>query len=208
MSRSELVIGTDFRKLTEKTVAVVGVGGTGCAVAQLLSRLPLKKLILIDGDFVEESNLERQFLFSKKDVGKRKVDVAAEKLRSFCEIAAVADFFTEKTSLSADLIIDCTDNLESRTAIDAFSKSQKVPWIYTGAVGSIGAVKFVSLSESISKILGEGDSCCAVGVLHTLPSLVASWAVSLVVAYLTKGVCEQKLIRVNLETNDVWKISV
>jgi molybdopterin/thiamine biosynthesis adenylyltransferase len=208
MSRSELVIGKNFRKLAEKKVAVIGIGGTGCAVAQLLSRVPLQKMVLIDGDFIEDSNLERQFLFSKDDVGKMKVAVVAEKLHSFCDIDVIADFFSEKMSLSVDLIIDCTDNLKNRLAINSYSKSRNIPWIYTGAVGSIGAIKFVSTSESISKILGEGESCCAIGVLHTLPSLVASWAVSFAVTYLTTETCESKLIRINLESNDVWKIVV
>lgn len=207
MSRSELVIGKEFGKLKEKSIAVIGVGGTGCIVIQLLSRLPFKKIHIIDGDFVEESNLERQFLYTHKDVGRRKVDVAKEKLDAE-HICAHSFFANEENIPIVDLIIDCTDNIESRKSIDAFCRKNNIPWIYTGAVGLIGAIYFVAVGKNVVNILKEGDACCAVGVLNTLVSLVGSWAVSLAVQYLTVGRTEEKMIRINLETNEVWKITV
>lgn len=209
MSRSELVIGKDFGKLKEKTVVVIGVGGTGCAVVQLLSKINLKKLIIMDGDYIEESNLERQFLYSSKDIGKRKVDVVVEKLDAVCSIDAIPNFATAENIPLADLIIDCTDNAESRLAIDSFCRSKNIPWIYTGAVGAIGAVYFVHpTSKPVDVFIKDGESCCAVGVLNSLVSIVGSWAVSIAITYLTTGKYEDKLIRFNLNQNEVWKLSI
>ena len=206
MSRSELVIGKDFKHLKEKIVVVIGAGGTGCSVIQLLSRLPLKEIIVMDGDFVEESNLERQFLYKKEDIGKRKADII-EKIQSHSTLKALPEFANEKNIPKADLIIDCTDNIESRKKINTFCNEHTTPWIYTGAVGTIGSVLFVNPGKTpVEKVFGDGESCCAIGVLHTLPAIVGAYAVTEAVRFLTTKKYSNTLFRINLSQHKHWQI--
>ena len=86
-------------------------------VAQLLSKYPID-LVVMDGDFVEESNLERQVLFDYSDVGKLKVNVAKAKLG----VEVIPEFLDENNIPEADLLIDCTDNFETRKIINDNAK--------------------------------------------------------------------------------------
>ena len=135
MSRSKIILGDGYDRIKDKTIAIVGVGGTGSTVAQLLSRMNPKKLILIDGDTVEEINLERQILYYKEDIGKKKTEAAKERLKDFCAIESRAERLTESNINfeNSDLVIDCTDNIETRQLINNYCHKKKINWIYTGS---------------------------------------------------------------------------
>ena len=221
--RSRIILKEGYETLRDKTVVIIGLGGTGSTAAQLLSRYPLKKLILVDHDNIEHTNLERQVLYSKKDVGKRKAAVAKSRLNGFCEIAAIAMDFEmlindkskdKSRSLpisKADLIIDCTDNDPTRSAINRFCIEHKIPWIYTGAVGRIGAVFFISPKGPCFECFSSGKSgerCSNVGVLNSTVSMVGSLAASMAIDFLALERIEEDMIRINLDTNSWSKIKV
>ncbi len=110
-------------------IVVVGCGTTGNAIIPLLKG----NLILIDRDIVEERNLSRQGLFTKKDISKPKAELLAKK---FSATSKVLDLdYTNVSLLKADIVIDCTDNLETRFLINEYCSKQNIPWIYTGIVG-------------------------------------------------------------------------
>lgn len=202
--RNEKILGKG--SLKGKSVVIVGVGGTGCAVAQLLSRLGLK-LILIDRDLVEETNIERQILFNKSDIGKPKVTAAKERLGN--AEARFEDVNHQTIDLDADLVIDCTDNIETRLLINDYCKKKGIPWIYTGAVGRIGAVYFnKNACFSCFNKSNYGQTCSEVGVLNTTVSLVGSIAAAIAVDYLALGKVEEDLIRINMENNALEKIKI
>ena len=137
------------RKLAEASVVIVGCGALGSSVAELLARAGVGNLKIIDRDFVELSNLSRQALFDTQDAEQvlPKAEAARRKLaRINPEIAVqsvVADL-TPKNVLpllrDADVIVDGTDNVETRYLLNDAAIELELPWIYGGAVGSRGMV--------------------------------------------------------------------
>jgi molybdopterin-synthase adenylyltransferase len=128
-------------------VAVVGCGALGGAQAEILARAGTGFLRVIDRDYVEISNLQRQFLFDEADAaeGLPKAVAAARRLgaaNSLIEIEPIVDDLTPSNASGllgdVDLILDGTDNFETRYLINDLAVSRGIPWIYGAAVGSYG----------------------------------------------------------------------
>lgn len=135
-------------RLAEARVAIVGVGATGAAAASLLARAGVGSLRLIDRDFVEPSNLQRQILFDEDDARDilPKAEAARRKVLRFNSSirveAAVADLTPGNASEllgGVDLLLDATDNFEARYLLNDFAVSNGVPWIYSAALGATAA---------------------------------------------------------------------
>jgi molybdopterin-synthase adenylyltransferase len=121
-------------------IALIGVGGTGCALLPLLCALPVDGITLIDGDTVEARNLERQLLFAKEDVGKPKVHCAAARQRPLANgIELHPEFRFVDASNCSDLlqghqlVADCTDDLALRDLIQDCCRTLHIPLV-SGAV--------------------------------------------------------------------------
>jgi len=128
------------------TVTVVGVGGLGSAVVPLLAAQGVGKLILVDGDRVELSNLPRQTLFGTNDVGTWKADLAGQRAKMLSPDAQV-EVHTERLTmknvgllLRSAMVIDCTDNFETQYLLDAATGKHDVPMVWGAAEGYIGQV--------------------------------------------------------------------
>jgi len=142
-------------------IAIIGCGTTGNQIIPLLHG----ELFLIDRDIVEEKNLSRQKLFSPEDVGKPKAEVLGK--RYGIPYAVVDLDISQVSLLDADLVIDCTDNLETRFLINEYCVKNTIPWIYTGVVGDRGRVMAVSGAYCFRCIFSEVkglDTCSTVGV--------------------------------------------
>src|ERR1700686_3879309 len=135
------------RRLAAARVAIVGCGATGSALASLLGRAGVGTLRIIDRDYVETSNLQRQSLFEEKDAAESlpKAIAAARKIAAFnSEIAVearVADAVPANIDVlleGMDVILDGTDNFETRYLLNDYAVKNSVPWVYTAAVGSYG----------------------------------------------------------------------
>jgi len=135
------------RRIRGSRVAVVGLGALGSVAAELLARAGVGALRLIDRDFVELSNLQRQFLYDEADASEAlpKAVAAARRLarvNSSVEletcVADLAPSAADELLGGADLILDGTDNFETRYLINDFAVREGVPWIYGAAVGSYG----------------------------------------------------------------------
>jgi len=135
------------RRLLESHVAIVGCGALGTFHAGALARAGVGKLTIIDRDYVELSNLQRQWLFDEMDVEQSlpKAVAAANHLKQInngCDVEpAVADLTPSNADdllADADLILDGTDNFETRYLVNDYSVSRDIPWIYGAAVGSYG----------------------------------------------------------------------
>ncbi len=210
------VFGKDAEKLQGKSIVIIGAGGTGCSVAQLLGRMKIP-FTIIDADIVDTTNLERQMLFEMKDLLKPKVIAIKEHLKDFCAVNAVNHMVDEKNISMIgipDLIIDCTDNIATRLAINNYCLEKRIPWIYTGAVHGIGAIYFVDARDENAPCFAcfnkekEGETSCEIGVLNFMVSIVASLAVNMAVRYLMSGAVEKEMIRINLTTGTVSRIAV
>jgi len=137
-------IGPDGQKrLSAARVAIVGCGATGSALSSLLARAGIGYLRIIDRDYVESSNLQRQVLFDEADAAESlpKAIAATRKIRSFNSEITVephADDLVPDNAAdllgNVHLILDGTDNFETRYLINDFAVSEKLPWIYAAGV--------------------------------------------------------------------------
>jgi adenylyltransferase/sulfurtransferase len=211
------VLGKNVEKLSDKNVLIVGVGGLGCTVANLLARLGIN-LTLVDYDVVSQSNLERQILFDKDDLSKKKVVVAKKKLEQFTNINSIDDGIAKDNIArlipkNIDLVIDCTDNASTRLIINDYCKKNYINWIYSAAVCDIGAIYFIDNKNNgpCYRCINQeksGETSCQTGVLNSLVVMVASMTVNIAVNYLTDENIEDKLLRINMKSNSVMKINV
>jgi adenylyltransferase/sulfurtransferase len=158
-SRQVLFAGIGERgqqRLGKSHAVVVGVGATGAAAAGLLARAGVGRLTLIDRDFVEPSNLQRQMLFDEDDARASlpKAEAARrhlERINSSVRVEAkIADLVPENVAdllHGADVVLDGTDNFETRYLINNLCVREGLPWIYAAAVGSYAATMNVLPSQ-------------------------------------------------------------
>jgi molybdopterin/thiamine biosynthesis adenylyltransferase len=135
------------QSLLDSTVLLLGCGALGSVVADLLSRAGVGHLVIVDRDVVEASNLQRQLLFDERDVaeGMPKAEAAKRRIaevNSDVRVTAVVDNI-DHTNIAryangADLMVDGLDNLETRYLANDLAVSRGVPYVYGGAVGSVG----------------------------------------------------------------------
>ncbi len=180
------------QKLLSSRVAIVGCGATGSTLTSLLARAGVGYLRIIDRDFVEPSNLQRQNLFDEKDAAESlpKAVAAAAKISAFnSEItieAHVKDLqpdITDAMLAGVQLLLDGTDNFETRYLINDYAVKNSIPWIYTAAVGSYGITMNVLPGETacLSCVFpqspsGAIDTCDTAGILNSAVNFAASVA--------------------------------
>jgi adenylyltransferase/sulfurtransferase len=178
------------KKLAAASVAIVGCGATGACVSSLLARAGVGHLRIIDRDYVEPSNLQRQLLFDEADAAESlpKAVAAARKIRAFnSDIQVqpeVADLTPQNISPllnQADLILDATDNFETRYLINDFAVKHNRPWIYAAAVASYAVTMNILPGETacLSCIFpappqGIVETCDTAGILNAAVNLVGS----------------------------------
>jgi molybdopterin-synthase adenylyltransferase len=215
------------RRIRGSRVAVVGLGALGSVVVELLARAGVGALRLIDRDFVELSNLQRQFLYDEADASEAlpKAVAAARRLarvNSSVElepcVADLAPSTADELLGGADLILDGTDNFETRYLINDFAVREGVPWIYGAAVGSYG-LKLAIIPSPLGSLpsLGGASACfrcvypeaprgaqptCETeGVLGPLTAAVASLQAADALKILALG---REAVNPRLTTIDVW----
>jgi adenylyltransferase/sulfurtransferase len=211
-------IGAEGQKrLSEAHVALVGCGATGSAVASLLARAGVGAIRIIDRDYVEPSNLQRQTLFDENDARESlpKAIAAARRISAFnSQIVVepqVADLTPENIDVlleGTQLILDGTDNFETRYLVNDYSVKTAVPWIYAAAVGSYGATLNVipGATACLACIFPDSpagivETCETAGVLGSSVNLVASIETAEALKILV-GATEK--IRRTLLSWDVW----
>ena len=206
------------RKISAARIALIGAGALGSVAADLLVRAGVGFLRIIDRDFVELSNLQRQSMYDEEDVRGNlpKAVAAARKLRhinSTVEVDAVVDDVNPSTVedyiTDVDLVLDALDNFETRFVINDACAKQARPWIYSSAVGSYGLVlpivpgKSPCLRCMIGGLPAPGSSptCDSIGVLNTITHIMASIQVTEALKWIT-GDGETRDLR--LITFDAW----
>ena len=213
-------IGADGqRRLAAGRVAIVGCGATGSALASLLARAGVGTLRIIDRDYVEASNLQRQSLFEESDAADSlpKAVAAARRIATFnSEISVdprVEDLVPRNIHAlleGIDVILDGTDNFETRYLVNDYALKNSLPWIYTAAVGSYGVTLNVVPGKTACLACifpetphGTVETCETSGILNGAVNLVASIAATEVVKLLIGGQAAA-LLRNTLWSYDVW----
>ncbi len=211
-------IGADGqRRLAESQIAIVGCGATGSAIASLLARAGVGQIRIIDRDFVEPSNLQRQMLFDEADAKESlpKAVAAVRKISAFNSGIVVepkvADLTPENIAellRGVKLILDGTDNFETRYLINDFAVQQSIPWIYTAAVGSYAVSLNILPGETAclacvfpDSPIGIVETCETSGILNSAVNLAASISATEALKMLV-GAGEQ--IRRTLLSFDTW----
>ncbi len=178
------------RRLAAAQVVVVGCGATGSAVASLLARAGIGRLRIIDRDYVEPSNLQRQALFDEKDALESlpKASAASRKIAGFNsevvvepEVADLTPDNVKRLLGRPDLLLDATDNFETRYLLNDYAVQQGLPWIYAAAVASYGVTMTILPGETacLSCVFpaaprGVVETCDTSGILNSAVNLVAS----------------------------------
>src|SRR5438477_5786092 len=183
------------RKLLDSHVTLCGCGARGTVLANALVRAGVGHLRLVDRDFIETHNLQRQVLFDEHDVAENlpKAEAAARKLSAINSSVHVEPVVTDidRTNImelirDADLILDGTDNFEVRYLINDAAVKLGKPWIYGGCIGSHGQTLTILPGETpclrcvfeAAPAPGEAGTCETAGVLSPIVNIVASYQVT------------------------------
>jgi molybdopterin/thiamine biosynthesis adenylyltransferase len=205
------------QRIAASTVAVVGLGALGSIQADLLARAGVGTLRLLDRDFVELSNLQRQTLYDESDAAEAlpKAVAAARRLarvnseiRLEPHVADLSPRNIEELLEGTDLILDATDNFETRYLINDFAVSRGIPWIYGAAVASYGLTLAIlpGLAACFRCVYpeqpqGSQPTCETEGVLGPVTATIGSLQAGAALKILARGAesVEPRLTRV-----DVW----
>ncbi len=138
-------------RLLGSSVFVAGVGGLGCAAAVYLAVAGVGEVVVCDGDVVERSNLNRQFLYTRDDLTKLKAPIAAARLRRLNPDVAVTPVIAEINRSTAqgliegaDLVLDCLDNPETRIALNRAAIVARIPMVYAAVAEYTGYLSFLN----------------------------------------------------------------
>jgi len=211
-------IGADGqKKLSQSRVVIVGCGATGSALASLLARSGVGRLRILDRDYVESSNLQRQSLFDEGDARESvpKAIAAARQIARFNSHIVVEPHVVDLTPANVDsllggcdLILDGTDNFETRYLVNDYALKNSVAWIYAAAVGSYAVTMNILPGETACLACifpesprGNVETCETAGILNSAVNLVASIAATEALKFLVGA---RSRMRRTLLSWDVW----
>ena len=182
-------IGTEGqRRLAEASVLIVGVGGLGSAAALYLTGAGIGRIGLADADCVAESNLQRQILYTERQIGTPKTEAARERLAALssqtrfdCHPQGITPQNAERIVAQYDLVIDCCDNFPTRYLLDDVCAACGKPWVY-GSIGAFhGQVRLFNYrSRRRFRVLyPDRETLCSMprttaGVLGTVPGVIGT----------------------------------
>jgi adenylyltransferase/sulfurtransferase len=223
------------QRLAAAHVAIIGCGAMGAASASLLARAGIGTLTLIDRDFVEPSNLQRQMLYDEADA-RESLPKAAAARRHIARFnsnvtvhAHIADLIPGNIAellADAEILLDATDNFETRYLINDYAVQQGKPWIYAAAIGAYAATMNILPAEpptnnqqpATNNFLptaclacifpkpptGNLQTCDTSGILATAVNLAASIQVTEALKFLTG---QPQLMRRTLLSFDLWSLT-
>lgn len=203
-------------KMESLTIGIVGIGALGGYLAQGALRMGFKKLIIIDDDVFQESNLNRQLLATENTLGESKVYVAKRMLE---EIDSTAKITAHQKRIKkvddalllqeADIILDGLDNIESRKVLQKIAIHLHVPLIH-GAIGNWdGQVAFLTPDKNrMEKIYPDGEEVQKVANLVVMPMLISARQLALLVQFLMEeGNVEKNVLR-RINVQEHYEVAV
>ncbi|MFZ7265740.1 molybdopterin-synthase adenylyltransferase MoeB [Avibacterium avium] len=174
--------------LKDSTMLIMGLGGLGCAASQYLAVAGVGKLILVDFDTVSLSNLQRQVLHDDSRLAMPKVESAKlslQRLNPHVKLEAINQQLDDDALLallqSVDVVLDCTDNVETRNQLDRCCEQSKTPLVSGAAIRMEGQISVFTYEENtptyrqLSQLFGNAPlSCVETGVLAPMVGIVGS----------------------------------
>jgi molybdopterin-synthase adenylyltransferase len=210
----------DQLKLAESRVAVVGAGGLGGTVIQLLGRIGIGHMTVVDCDVFDETNLNRQAFCTREWVGQPKAFAVQTQIKSINPAAEVAAHIVRldpangpEILAGCQVIVDALDNVKDRLALEALAKSMKVPFVHGALAGFEGQLMTVFPEDpGLKQIYGSGDEGSSssnrpeflLGVPSITPSLVATLeAMEVLKILLNRGIpFRNKMVYIDLERGE------
>ena len=202
--------------MDHKHVLIIGCGALGSVNAENLVRAGVGRLTIIDRDYVEISNLQRQQLYSEKDVADQmpKAVAAKQRLAAINSGVKIEALVLDATPISlmtfihdVDVVIDATDNFETRLVMNDLFQKYKIPWVFGSCVGSTG-MSFTILPEETPCLqcllhtnLISGATCDSAGIISPAVQMVAAHQTTEVLKLL---VGDSNALRTKLVTFDLW----
>jgi len=212
-------IGGERQKvLMNSSAVVIGCGALGTVSSSYLTRAGIGQIRIIDRDFIEESNLQRQILFDENDISENlpKAIAAQRKLQKINTKVKIEGIVTdvnyaniEELTQGVDIIIDGTDNFETRFLINDFCVKNSVPWIYGACIGGRGVVMNIIPSETpclrcvfeTMPQIGSFPTCDTAGVIGPIAGIIASIQATEAIKILSE---DYESINKTLIEIDVW----
>ena len=203
-------------RLLRSSIAVVGCGAIGSTTAALLARAGVGRLRIIDRDYVEAGNLQRQSLFDESDAresvpkaiaAEKKLSAANSSIQIAPQVADLTPANIGELLDGTDLVLDATDNFQTRYLLNDFCVREKIPWIYAGVVGSYCVTVNIIPQETacLACLYPEppvsAETCDTVGVLGAAANLVASIQAAEAIKFLVGA---RAALRRTLFSYDVW----
>jgi sulfur carrier protein ThiS adenylyltransferase len=219
-------IGKDGqKKLKQKHVLIIGAGALGTGDAEILARAGVGKLTIVDRDYVEWSNLQRQQIYTEKDAKQRipKAIAIKERLKKINSEVTIESKVMDVTPLEltqlvkgVDLIIDATDNFDIRMIINDISQKNHIPWIYGSCVGSYGVSYTIIPNQTpclhclMEKVPINGLTCDTGGIISPAAQTVVAHQTVEALKILTENwsALRNKLLSFDLWTNQQAAIDV
>ncbi len=212
-------------RLLSSSVTIIGCGALGCAQAQLLVRAGVGSLRVVDRDVVELGNLHRQIIFDEQDVaeGLPKAEAAAGKLRLMNRDVRIEPVVLDVNADNVrdvigepDLVLDATDNTETRYLMNEACVEKGTPWIYGGVLGTEGLMLPVlpGRGPCLRCLFPEAPppgavpTCESMGVINTAPVLVAALQATMAVRMLVGSPPEPRLTIVDLWAPEMRQIEI
>ena len=206
---------TGQRQILDARVTILGCGALGSFQAAALARAGAGTIRIVDRDYVELTNLQRQWLFDEADASagapkaiaaKRQIERINSSVRVEAAVADLTAANAEELLGDSQLVLDGTDNFEARYLLNDYCVRAGIPWIYGGAVGSYGIVMPVVPGRTCcfacvypEPPAGAQPTCETAGILGSATALVASLQVSAAIRWIARGEVAE-----GITTADVW----
>ena len=203
-------------KLRQKHVLIVGAGALGSASAEMLVRAGIGTLTLVDRDYVEWSNLQRQQLYTESDVLEvlPKAIAAKNRLQQInCDVMIHAHVLDATVELlepllkDVDVLVDATDNFDTRFMLNDFAQKYQIPFIFAACAGSFGSTYTIIPGRTpclhclLKKIPVTGATCDSEGIVNAVIQLIASYQVTECLKLLVE---DESALRTTYLSVDLW----
>jgi len=205
------------RTATGAKISIVGLGGLGSSSAEMLARAGVGGLILIDDDKIELTNLQRQSLYDEKDIKRSKALVAQKKLQEINQEVVIMSNNLRLAQdtlylLDSDLVLDCSDNLETGYLINRYCIDRNIPLVYCSVAGDHGLVKVITKSNGCLECLyrkpKKPESSETVGILNTAVRMGSALQVTQALKLLSHEESDDELLSFDVWRTEIKKIRV
>ena len=215
-SRQSPILGEGGQERLEKSeVTIVGAGALGTVAAELLCRAGVGKINIVDDDIIDLSNLQRQALYTEEDVNKPKADTLKShlsRINSEVKVEAHAVKLDDDNLqlLDSDLVLDCTDSIETRQLMNKYLVRKGIKWIYCAASRAKGSLFVIDGTPCFNCLFPhvKQGATCESGILNANSHLMASLQAKEAIRILSGRGHEKSLLMVDTMDNRIEKITV